>query len=482
MSVRVPALPKFTPPLQGKSDATSDETMSRDDPADPSAQPGSTASLPRGRVALLFTVSLVTAAGNTAMQSVMPSIGTALHVHDFWISLAYTWSALLWMTCAPLWARKSDKRGRKEMMAIGLMGFIASFSLCGLALWLGLNGFLSGIGTLITFALFRSLYGGFGSAAPPAVQAYVASRTSREERTKALSLISSSFGLGTIIGPTLAPFFILPGLGLVGPFAAFSLIAVAVLIALRLRLPDDSPAYAARGDVIAAPFSASSDSRPRPSDSNGQTTDPEPNLFGDVAKVSWFDQRLRPWLVAGLLGGHAQAATMGLVGFLVLDRLGLRADPGAGAQNIALVMFAGAAATLFAQWGVIPTLRLGPRASCLWGISVGAAGVAALSVAATLHAITVSFAVLSLGFGLFRPGFTAGASLAVSRAEQGQSAGIVASVNGAGYIVAPAIGVWLYGHNPWIGFGTILTLCAAVIVLGIKGLTSDSALLHRSDA
>ena len=450
--------------------------MSRDDQAETGDQPGTTASLPRGRVALLFTVSLVTAAGNTAMQSVMPSIGTALHVHDFWISLAYTWSALLWMICAPLWARKSDKRGRKEMMAIGLTGFIASFSLCGLALWLGLNGFLSGIGTLITFALFRSLYGGFGSAAPPAVQAYVASRTSREERTKSLSLISSSFGLGTIIGPTLAPFFIVPGLGLVGPFAAFSLIAVAVLIALRLRLPDDAPAYAARGDVIAAPFSASSDSRPRPS----ETPDTDPNLFGDVAKVSWFDQRLRPWLVAGLLGGHAQAATMGLVGFLVLDRLGLRGDPGAGAQNIALVMFAGASATLFAQWGVIPTLRLGPRASCLWGISVGAAGIAALSMSTTLHAITVSFAVLSLGFGLFRPGFTAGASLAMSRAEQGQSAGIVASVNGAGYIVAPAIGVWLYGHNPWIGFGAILALCVGAVILGIKGMSSDDSLMHRS--
>ena len=451
--------------------------MSFADPELPAGQPGATAHLPRGRVALLFTVSLVTAAGNTAMQSVMPSIGTALQVHDFWISLAYTWSALLWMICAPLWARKSDERGRKEMMAIGLTGFIASFSLCGLALWLGLNGYLSGIGTLLTFALFRSLYGGFGSAAPPAVQAYVASRTSRQERTKALSLISSSFGLGTVIGPTLAPFFILPGIGLVGPFAGFTVIAIVVLIALRLRLPDDSPAYAARGDVIAAPFSASSDSRPRP-DVEAEA-EAEPMLFGDVAKVSWLDQRLRPWMIAGLLGGHAQAATMGLVGFLVLDRLGLRGDAGAGAQNIALVMFAGAAATLFAQWGVIPTLKLGPRASCLWGISLGAAGVAALAFANTLHAITVSFAVLSLGFGLFRPGFTAGASLAVSRAEQGQSAGIVASVNGAGYIVAPAIGVWLYGHNPWIGFGAILALCGAVIVLGIKGMASDEALMHR---
>ncbi|HEX4847083.1 MAG TPA: MFS transporter, partial [Novosphingobium sp.] len=414
--------------------------MSRSDPAPAGADPTGTATLPTGRLVLLFTVSLVTAAGNTAMQSVMPSIGTALKVHDFWISLAYTWSALLWMTCAPMWARRSDRRGRKAMMGIGLTGFIASFGLCGLALWLGLNGWLSAVGTLVLFALCRSLYGGFGSAAPPAVQAYVASRTSRAERTKSLSLISSSFGLGTVIGPTLAPFFILPGLGLVGPFAAFTLIAVVVLIALRIHLPDDTPAYAARGDVIAAPFSANSDSRPMPNAAEQDNALPD---AASIPKLDWFDKRLRPWLVAGLLGGHAQAAVMGLVGFLVLDRLGLRADPAAGAGPVGLVMTAGAMATLLAQWGLIPILHLGPRASCLIGIGLAALGTAMLAFAHELHAITIAVGIISLGFGLFRPGFTAGASLAVSRAEQGQSAGIVASVNGAAYIVAPAVGVWL---------------------------------------
>ena len=161
--------------------------------------------IPSGRMALLFTVMLVTAAGNTAMQSVMPSIGTALQVDDVWISLAYSWSALLWVVCAPLWARRSDRRGRKAMMALGLVGFITSMLLCGLALYAGLSGWLSAVWALIAFAAARSLYGGFGSAAPPAVQAYVASRTPRSQRTQALSLIASSFGLGTVIGPALAP-------------------------------------------------------------------------------------------------------------------------------------------------------------------------------------------------------------------------------------------------------------------------------------
>jgi MFS family permease len=409
------------------------------------------------------------------MQSVMPSIGTALKVEDFWISLAYTWSALLWMLCAPFWARRSDRRGRKAMMALGLMGFIASFGLCGLALWLGLNGWLSALGTLLLFAACRSLYGGFGSAAPPAVQAYVASRTSRAERTQSLSLISSSFGLGTVLGPALAPLLIVPGLGLVSPFFAFTIIAIVVLVTLRWRLPDDDPAYAARGDVMAAPFSANSDSRLRdetePASDNG--------LPSEVPDLKWTDRRMRPWLVAGLLGGHAQAMVMGIVGFLILDRLELRATPMAGAGPTGLVLMAGAIATLLAQWGIIPLWKLGPRSSSLWGMVLAAVGVALLAVAQDLHAITIGTAIACLGFGLFRPGFTAGASLSVTRAEQGQSAGIVASVNGAAYIVAPAIGVWLYGHAAWIGFAVIELLCLAVLLLGIKGMRTDDDLIGQ---
>jgi MFS family permease len=449
--------------------------MTQPETPPPGVTGGVTATLPRARVALLFTVMLVTAAGNTAMQSVMPSIGTALQVEDFWISLAYTWSALLWMLCAPFWARRSDRRGRKAMMALGLVGFISSFGLCGMALWLGLNGYLGALGTLLLFAACRSLYGGFGSAAPPAVQAYVASRTSRAERTQALSLISSSFGLGTVLGPALAPLLILPGLGLVSPFFAFTLIAVVVLVTLRLRLPDDAPAYAARGEVLAAPFSANSDSRMR---GEGEEAD-DGALPPEVPDLKWTDRRIRPWLVAGLLGGHAQAMVMGIVGFLILDRLGLRATPMEGAGPTGLVLMSGAIATLLAQWGIIPLWKLGPRASSLWGVSLAAMGVALLAVAQDLHAITIGTAIACLGFGLFRPGFTAGASLAVSRAEQGQSAGIVASVNGAAYIVAPAVGVWLYGHSSWIGFAVIELLCLAVLILGLKSMGKDEDLLER---
>jgi MFS family permease len=445
--------------------------MAETDPAlTPAARTAPTVGIPPSRMALLFIVMLVTAAGNTAMQSVMPSIGTALQVNDVWISLAYSWSALLWVVCAPFWARRSDKRGRKAMMALGLAGFIISMLLCGLALYAGLSGWLSAVWALIAFAAARSLYGGFGSAAPPAVQAYVASRTPRAERTQALSLIASSFGLGTVIGPALAPLMVLPflGLGLTGPFICFAAIGMAALVLLRWRLPDDEPQYAARGQAVAY------------SSGSGAPVDParadEPEENGEPPRLSWRDPRLRPWVFAGFFGGHAQAMVLGISGFLVLDRLGLRDNPAEGAGPVGLVLMSGAIATLLAQWGLIPRFDLGPRAATLWGIATAALGTVVLAVAGDLHLIALGYAIASLGFGLFRPGTTAGTSLAVTRAEQGQASGIVASLAGASYIYAPALGVWLYGHSTWLGFGLIIALCAAVLLHGWKGLQDDREL------
>jgi MFS family permease len=434
--------------------------------------------LPRGRMALLFTVMLVTAAGNTAMQSVMPSIGTHLGIADVWVSLAYSWSALLWMMLAPFWARRSDRRGRKAMMALGLMGFAVSFALCGAALFAGLRGMIGGLSAILLFAAARSLYGGFGSAAPPAVQAYVASRTSRAERTQALSMVSSSFGLGTVLGPALAPLLILPGIGLIGPFAAFTLAALLVLALLRLRLPDDDPRYAGRGEIMGEPLSASSNPRMveaerSDSDDSCGTALHSAHLRAD--RLRWTDARMRAWLAVGVLGGQAQSILLGIVGFLLLDRLGLRHQPDAAAGPIGLVLMSGAVATLLAQWGLIPMMRLGPRTSTLWGMGFVCVGTLAMASGRDLHAIAVGFAICSIGFGLFRPGFTSGASLAVTPAEQGQSAGIVAAVNGSAYIISPAIGVWLYNHSSWSVWVVVEVLAIVVVTICMLGISRDQA-------
>lgn len=397
--------------------------------------------IPNSRVIVLFLVMLVAAAGNTSMQSALPAIASELDMPDVWVSLAFSWSALLWVITAPKWARLSDRRGRKQLMSIGIIGFAASMGLCGLVLWMGLAGWIGPVATFILFALFRSLYGGFGSAAPPAVQAYVAARTEREERTKALSMLASSFGVGTVIGPAVAHYLLFPPFGLAGPLIMFALFGIGVLIALHVQLPNDTPKFAARGSVAAYP-NAGSMNAPDAEQEDGQALDS--TLPTNEVRLPWRDERMLSWLLAGLIGGHAQAILLGVVGFLVRDRLCLHDKPWEAVQASGSVMLIGAMATLLAQWGLIPMLSLAARSSVLLGSVLALIGVVLTGVSHDFYGISTGFAIASLGFGLFRPGFTAGASLAVQRHEQGDVAGKIASINGAAYIFAPAVGVALF--------------------------------------
>ena len=428
--------------------------------------------IPGSRVVILFLVMLVAAAGNTAMQSALPAIASQLDMPDVWVSLAFSWSALLWVITAPKWARMSDRRGRKQLMSVGMIGFITSMGMCGLVLWLGLTGLIGPVVTFVLFALFRSLYGGFGSAAPPAVQAYVAARTERAERTKALSMLASSFGVGTVIGPATAHYFLFPPFGLAGPLIMFALFGIGVLIALHMMLPNDTPRFAARGAVAAYPNSAAMDS-PGGEEVAGQALDAA--LPDAEIRLPWRDERLMAWLAAGLIGGHAQAILLGVVGFLVRDRLGLHDQPMEAVQASGSVMLIGAMATLMAQWGLIPMLSLAPRSSVLLGSVLALIGIVLTGISYDFYGISTGFAVASLGFGLFRPGFTAGASLAVRRHEQGDVAGKIASINGAAYIFAPAVGVALF--NLWEPATFILTAAALLFLIawGRKALAAPAA-------
>ena len=404
---------------------------------------------------LLYCAMLVASSGNTALQSVMPAIGREIGIADFWVAISYSWSAVLWVAFAPYWAEKSDRHGRKALTVMGVSGFIASMLLCGIALYSGLERWIGGALTFALFALFRSIYGGFGCATPSATQAYLASKTRRSGRVAALSALSSSFGLGTIIGPAVAPLFVLPVVGLAGPLFAFAFIALGVVLAIMRWLPNDRAGRkVGRGAAMSYPSLAT------PPTGASVVAATAPHRRG---RLNWNDSRIRPWIVAGVAAGHAQAATLTCLGFFIIDRLNLK--PSGSEGPISIVMMAGAVATLGAQWGLIPRLRLNPRALILWGALIAAAGLIWTMAARDLYGITIGFAVTSLGFGFTRPGFTAGASLAVPLAEQGAVAGVITSANGISYVLAPALGIGLYelNHNsPFAAFALLLVALAAV--------------------
>jgi len=386
---------------------------------------------------LLFMVMLTIAAGNTALQSVLPALGRSLKVADSAVAAAFSVSALLWVIAAPIWANRSDRQGRRAMILVGLGGFTVSLALCGVFLVAGINGWISGTAAFIAFIGGRLIYGIFGSAAPPAVQALVAGRTTREERTKALTLIGSAFGLGTILGPAIAPYLILGSfsgveIGLAGPAFFAALFGLGIFVAVRQMLPSDLAMPGSYGAANAYPSIG------------GQSTGASITAAtaNGTEQVRYFDPRIRAWMIAGLVMGHAQAMTGQAIGFLVIDRLQLA--PAAALQPTGLVLIMGAGSALLVQWGIIPILNLDPRRLVLVGLVFAACGTALTGIATSLYGIALAYALASLGFGFCRPGFTAGSSLAVGPAAQGSVAGKVTSINGASFVLGPSIGVGLY--------------------------------------
>jgi MFS family permease len=294
----------------------------------------------------------------------------------------------------------------------------------------------------------------------------VALRTSRDERTKALTLLGSAFGLGTIIGPALAPYLVLPGAGLAGPAFAFAIFGgVAWFVAWRV-LSDDSDAVGELTDARGANVSYPSiGGAPAGASITAATSE----KVADALPMR--DPRIWPWMLAGLVLGHAQAMTGAAMGFLVIDRLMLPVDAIETQQAIGLVFMAGASAALLVQWGIIPNVNMKPRTLMLAGLLISVVGLAGTAVATSLYTIATSFALSSIGFGFTRPAFTAGSSLAVGRRLQGLVAGRVTSINGASFVLGPTIGVGIYQiwqPMPFIAASVVLVLLFPYVLLRLK--------------
>ena len=166
---------------------------------------------------------------------------------------------------------------------------------------------------------------------------------------------------------------------------------------------------------------------------------------GDAGKGLWKDRRVRDYLLYGLLVTGAQAVNISVLGFHIIDELAASGITARAAQPfIGIAMLAGAAATLMAQWGLIPLLKLQPRDLMRWGAGLALVGNVMSIASPGYYGVVVGYAVVSMGIGFARPGFTAGSSLSVGPHEQGAVAGLMMSLAGLSFLGPPVIGVALY--------------------------------------
>ena len=370
----------------------------------------------------------MTAVGNLGLVSVMPAIGRTLAIPDALIACTFSLSALAWAFTAPYWARLSDRLGRKPMLLVGLGGFTASMLGCALVVVAGLHTVAAPLAIFAAFAVVRSSYGLFGSAAPTAAQALIADGTQGDARIQALSGLAGALSLGTIAGPAVASLFVFSDTtGLAGPPFAFAVAGVLLMLLVLLVMPRDRAAH------------PSTQSRPK-----GQL---------------WRDRAMRPLLIDGFVVASAQAVNLYTLGFAVLDSV----PKGGNSQWwIGLTMSLGAASSLAAQMGFVRLFRPSPWTMLGSGAAIVVAGNALALAGGGLYPLIGGFVMAMFGYGLARPGFAAAASIAVGPERQSAVAGAVSSIAGASIAAPPVLAVALYQF--WHGAPLALAAAGALWV------------------
>jgi uncharacterized membrane protein HdeD (DUF308 family) len=99
-----------------------------------------------------------------------------------------------------------------------------------------------------------------------------------------------------------------------------------------------------------------------------------------------------------------------------------------------------------------------------WGAALALAGNALIVLLPGYPALVAAFALVNLGYGLARPGFSAGASLMAPDAGQGAVAGALSAIAGAAIVVPPIIAVMLYQLFPAAPFIVLAGSLAALLV------------------
>ena len=362
----------------------------------------------RAKRTLLFSLVSV-GMGFTVLFPILAPLGREMGLSEIQITTIIGSSGLVVFLTSPIWGRRSDAWGRKRVLLCGLFGFSAGTFLFNSVLYLGLAGILTGSLLFIALVIARVTHASVMSASMPAANAYMADITDAASRTRGMAAAGAANNIGTILGPAVAGLAVI---SLLTPLWVMA--AIAFLNGLFVwRFLEEPPKH--------------------------QTP-----VVRDRLKYS--DPRILPFIIIGI----AMFTGMGLVqqtmGFRFQDVLGLSAAE--TAQNFGFAMMLSGASSLFSQAVIVQRFNLAPFTLLRFAIPLLIVAFTMMALLETQLLLTIAMMVQGLGMGLASPGFTAGASLAVSPEEQGAVAGVAGSCGPLGFTLGPFIGGALYTLSP----------------------------------
>ena len=379
--------------------------------------------------------------GQSVYWQTMPLIGRELGFSVKLITSLVSFSALMFLIFTPYWGRLSDKKGRKFVLIIGLVGYITSTLLFCWIAYLGLIGYFT-FTTLIFFMLLaRVINSALGAGMRPATGATVADVTTVENRSAGMGQFGAANNIGTILGPVLVSFIafliantaIFPAslepYGRLIPLLFMSFLMMMALVFVYFYLPESFVKQ-------------------------------ETNNSGQGFN---FEKSNLMLISTGVLIFSSFAIIQSITAFYLQDTFFLSILETQQSLGIALGFMA--LSSIVAQLTIVQKIKVPPIKLVQWSTPFFVLGALVAVYAANFNIYVLGMSIIGLGMGLGTPGYTAAASLNADSESQGAAVGLAMIAPGLGFSIGPLLGGFLYESSPSLPFLAILPIFVLVFLI-----------------
>ena len=379
--------------------------------------------------------------GQSVYWQTMPLIGRELGFSVKLITSLVSFSALMFLIFTPYWGRLSDKKGRKFVLIIGLVGYITSTLLFCWIDYLGLIGYFTFTALIFFLLLARVINSALGAGMRPATGATVADVTTEENRSAGMGQFGAANNIGTILGPVLVSLIafliantaIFPAslepYGRLIPLLFMSFLMMMALVFVYFYLPESFVKQ-------------------------------ETNNSGQGFN---FEKSNLMLISTGVLIFSSFAIIQSITAFYLQDTFSLSILETQQSLGIALGFMA--LTSIVAQLTIVQKIKVPPIKLVQWSTPFFVLGALVAVYAANFNIYVFGMSIIGLGMGLGTPGYTAAASLNADSENQGAAVGLAMIAPGLGFSIGPLLGGFLYESSPSLPFLAILPIFVLVFLI-----------------
>ena len=382
--------------------------------------------------------------GQSVYWQTMPLIGRELGFSVKLITSLVSFSALMFLIFTPFWGRLSDEKGRKFVLLIGLIGYIASTLLFCWISYLGLIGYFASTSLIFLILLARVINSALGAGMRPATGASVADVTTEENRSAGMGQFGAANNVGTILGPVLVAFIayllanttIFPTsfepYGRLIPLLIMSVLMLLALGFVYFYLPE------------------SFEKQEEADQSSGFNLDKKNLLL----------------ISTGVLIFSAFAIIQSITAFYLQDTFSFSILM--TQQKLGIALGCMALTSILAQLTIVQKVKVSPIKLVQWSTPFFVLGTLVAVNAVDFNFYILGMAIIGLGMGLGTPGYTAAASLNADSKSQGAAVGLAMVAPGLGFSIGPFIGGFLYELSPALPFWVIIPIFFLVFFIAFN--------------